>query len=367
MRLWPAAALLAFVSPAPAQADPPKLRAVYNLDFVSVDGHAVQVLDKLIVKGDADLAEGLHAHASVLNVSGDQPNQRAETLQGVDNIEVVRHRLRLFDAWLEKDLGRGHSLRVGLQDYNEEFYATDSTDLLISPTFGIGAEVGASGVNGPSIFPSTALAVRLKLQPAKDAYVQLGAFDARAGSLGDPGGIDTRFREGLLLAAEAGWTGRGHLALGAWRYSRGQPLSPPAPDPGARGRSQGVYVLVEEPLGSEKGPLTAFLRAGLSDTAALPLSAAGEAGLRISPLIPGRPDSQFIVGLAAARAGARTRATVAAGGLKPEAVETLLEISYADRIASHLTVQPDLQFVRHAGVRAGEDEAVFVMRLTADY
>jgi porin len=259
-----------------------------------------------------------------------------------------------------------------MQDYNEEFYATDTTDLLISPTFGIGAEVGASGVNGPSIFPSTALAVRLKLQPRKDAYLQFGAFDAQAGSLGDPGGIDTRFREGVLLAAEAGWTGRGHLALGAWRYSRRQRLNPPgpdpqAPDPQARGRSQGAYVLVEEPLGAEKGPLSAFLRAGVADTEALPMSAAGEAGLKLAPAFASRPQSELIVGLAAARAGGRTRAAVAASGAPPAALETLLEASYADKLAPHLTVQPDLQLISHAGARAGKDEAVFTLRLTVDY
>jgi porin len=366
MRTWLAATLLALLAQ-PARADPPRVRAVYNLDVVSVDGRGAQVLDKLIVKGDADVAAGLHAHASLLNVSGDQPNQRAGTLQGVDNIEVSRHRLRLFDAWLEQDLGAGASVRVGLQDYNEEFYATDTTDLLISPTFGIGAEVGASGVNGPSIFPSTALSARLKLQPAKDVYIQVAAFDAKAGSLGDPGGIDTGFREGLLLAGEAGWTGRGHLAVGAWRYSRRQRLNPPAGDPTARGRSQGAYVLIEEPLGAEKGPLTAFLRAGLSDTDALPLSAAGEAGLKLAPVVHGRPDSAFVVGLAAARAGARTQRAVAAAGEAPAGAETLVEASYSDRIAPHLTVQPDLQLVRHAGARAGEDEAVFILRLTADF
>ncbi len=47
-------------------------------------------------------------------------------------------------------------------------------------------------------------------------------LNARAGVIGDPGGVDTEFDHGALLAAEAGWTRRGKLALGVWRYTHDQ-------------------------------------------------------------------------------------------------------------------------------------------------
>ena len=358
---------LAAAAPGAALADPPELHATFNLDLVAVEGAAPVELDKLIVRADADLAPGLHVHASLLNSSGGEANARAGTLQGVDNIEVLRPRVRLFDAWVEKDLGRGANVRAGMQDYNEEFYATDSTDLLLSPTFGIGAEAGASGVNGPSIYPSSALAVRLKLQPSSSTYALVGVFNAKAGSLGDPDGIDTRFRQGVLAAGEVGWTGHGRIALGGWRYSRRQALIPPGPDPDATAVSQGAYLLVEEPIGAAKSPLTAFLRAGVAEARSLPISGALEAGLHLAPATPGRLHSELAVALAVARATARVRANVVTNGGRPADVETLVEITYSDRVAPHLHLQPDLQLIRNAGARRGRGEAVFTLRLTVDY
>ena len=102
----------------------------------------------------------------LLNNSSGMPNGDAGTAQGVDNIEVSRHRTRLFEAWVQQDFaGAAASVRAGLYDLNGEFYANDSAGLLIAPAFGISSELAATGANGPSVFPSTALAMRLKWSP----------------------------------------------------------------------------------------------------------------------------------------------------------------------------------------------------------
>jgi len=358
-----AAPLIAWAAPAWAD-DPAKLNLTYTLDAVSVDGGRLRVLDKLLAVGEATLRPGLKGRISALEVSGAHPNLSAGTLQGVDNIEVVRHRGRLFESWLQQDLGHHASLRAGLQDLNLEFYATDSTDLFVSPTFGIGAEMGASGVNGPAIFPSSALGARLRLEPAADLYAQAAAFDAKAGGLGDPGGVDLGFHEGLLLAAQAGWTGHGQVALGAWRYTRRQRPIPADPDPAWRFRSQGVYALVEQPLGPTDARAIAFLRAGIAQAAGLPMRAAMQAGVTVKGPLANRPDGRFAVGVGAAWPSARLRRLTRDAGARPRA-EQLVEVTYADRVAPHLSLQPDLQLLRHGGARAGRDEAVMILRLTA--
>lgn len=227
-------ALAAGAMPLAAQAAPSfAVSAFANIDITGgLSGPGprhVRELDKEQVNfdfdadGSADHAEGLTAHLSVMHVSGAQPNTDFGTLQGVNNIEVGTHRLRLYEAWIEAPFAEGRvSLLGGLYDLNSEFYATDSAGLLLGPAFGIGSELAATGSAGPSIFPSTSLAVRLNVRPTLNSYVRAAVFNARAGTLGDDGGIDTRFNEGVLAIAEAGYAGDSHFAIGVWRYSQDQ-------------------------------------------------------------------------------------------------------------------------------------------------
>ncbi len=109
------------------------------------------------------------------------PSDDAGTAQGVDNIEVSRQRARLFEAWVQQSFaGDKASVLAGLHNLNSEFYANDSAGLLIAPAFGIGSELAATGPNGPSIFPSTALAARVKWAPREDLYLQAAALNASA-------------------------------------------------------------------------------------------------------------------------------------------------------------------------------------------
>ena len=123
---------------------------VYTADVIGpVQGgvaKAGRYLDNLDITLDGDLEravgwKGATVHAYVLNNMGGRPNDVAATLQGVDNIEVSRERLRLYELWIEQSLAGGAaSVRAGLYDLNSEFYATGASDLLIAPPFGIGSE-----------------------------------------------------------------------------------------------------------------------------------------------------------------------------------------------------------------------------------
>lgn len=224
----------------------------------------------------------------------------AGTLQGVDNIEVARPRLRLFELWLEQDAGPA-SVRAGLYNLNSEFYANDSAGLLLNPSFGIGSELAATGPNGPSIFPSTALGLRVNVAFGEGRYARAAVLNARSGVLGDPGGVDWRFDDGVLTIAEAGTQGPTRVAVGAWRYSHRQQdirsvgLSG---DP-VRHRAEGAYVLGEQRVfGSAEGPEGyAFLRLGVSDGATTPFRGGWQAGVLIGRPVAGRPESQLSFGL----------------------------------------------------------------------
>ena len=378
-----AAAITAAPLSARAEDAPLDLAGAVTVDVASVvagDGdNKLRALTNLDLTADADLGtlvgwQGARAHVYVLDNRGARPNDSAGTLQGVDNIEVPKKGLRLFEAWIEQDLGGKAALLVGLFDLNSEFYANESAGLLIAPPFGIGSELAATGPNGPSIFPSSALAARLRVSLGDGpAFVRLAAVNARASTLGDHGGIDFDFDDGLLLIGETG-VGEGRLrgALGAWHYTRkrddlfetdalGNPL---------RKSSQGAYVVLEGDLLPDGGDrqLTAFLRAGLSDPHATPFTGGFQTGLLLSPALPGRENSALSLGVHHAWTSRHFRDALAADGGDPSGGETTVELTYADSVTQYLSLQPDLQWVHHPGADASASDAVVAtLRITLSF
>ena len=347
-----------------------KLSGNYTADLAgTVSGGLAKrgrVLDDLQVFGDLDLSKaigwkGATAHVELLNNSGAMPNDDAGTLQGVDNIEVTRQRARLFEAWVEQGFGDKGSVRAGLYDLNSEFYSNDSAGMLLAPAFGIGSELAATGANGPSIFPSTALAVRVRWTPNEHVYAQAAALNANAGVLGDPGGIKTSFDNGLLLIAEAGWTGRGKIAVGTWRYTDKQDdirFLAPSGDP-APATAQGAYVLLERRLTGEADvrKTTAFARLGVSDGDTTSFKGGWQAGLLVEHLFESRPDSAVSIGVNQAFLSGKYRDNAIDAGLRLQRSESAVEVTYADKIGP-VTIQPDIQYVKDPGADSGVGHAL---------
>ena len=136
------------------------LSLTYTADsFAMVSGgsdHRLRYLDNLDLIADADLDRlvgwhGARLHLYALNNLGRRPNDAAGSLQGIDNIEVPRARLKLYEAWIEQSLGERVSLLVGLFDLNSEFYANDAAGVLVSAAFRIRTQVSATGNNGPPV------------------------------------------------------------------------------------------------------------------------------------------------------------------------------------------------------------------------
>ncbi len=369
-----------------ARAEEPKavsVSMVYKLDVMGVAAGGVQrravALDNLSINADADLDALLHwhgasAHVSFLANQGGQPGTLAGSLQGINNIEVVHHRAKLYEAWLDQSLAGGAvDVRAGLYDTNSEFNVTDSAGIFLTPTFGISTEIAATGPNGPSIFPSPALALRVNFQPRTDVYIKVAAINAHAGTLGDPGGVDTSFSDGLIMWGETGWTGRGKIAVGIWGYTKRQPdvrdtLPSGEPRPS---RSHGAYLTIDEPLlrVSDKAPqVSAFVRFGVSDGDTTPYRAAGSAGLTASHLVPGRPDGVLALGFSWGTLSAKYRANSADAGAPLDTAEIAIELTYADKLGAHLTLQPDLQYIhRPSGDPTIKDALVLGLRTAVSF
>jgi len=322
----------------------PGTRALTNVDLI-IDAD----LDQLVGWTGARLK--LHG----LSNNGGRPNDFAGTLQGVNNIEVDQGRTKLYEAYIEQSLLAGRaSVLVGLADLNADFYQNDSAGLLIAPGFGIGTELAATGPNGPSIFPSTSPAVRFSLTPNPNYYLKAAIFNADAGVIGDPGGVDLSMREGALVIGEVGWTGRGKLAFGYWRYTKLQDDTRQTMADGTpvRERAQGAYLLIDQPLTSPtaSGPaVSIFGRAGVTDGTTTPYSGGFQVGMLLQKVLPRRPESQISFGMTHARLSRRYRDNAADAGASLASFEQGFEITFSDQIAPWLRFQPDLQYVRNPG------------------
>lgn len=365
------------IAPAAQAQEGVDLAAAYVMDVVAVrvQDRPAQVywLDNLDLTADLELDKligwsGATAHVDILVNMGGMPNDRAGTLQGVDNIEVASHRLRLFEAWIEQKIGARTTLRAGLYDLNSEFYSNDASGLLIAPAFGVGSEIAATGPNGPSIFPSTALAVRIDHKIGGDGFIRAALLNASARTLGDPGGVNLTFDDGALLIAEGGIAGSGgKIAVGAWGYTQRQDdvlALDAAGDPLQR-RARGAYVVAEKPFNDPEGrhAIAGFVRAGLSEGKTTPFKGGWQAGVLVSKLWAGRDDSQLSFGVNQAWLSDGYRQVLRREGMHTAAAESAVELTYSDKVGP-VTLQPDLQLVFDAGGDA-DARAVVVVGLRA--
>ncbi|AQR63546.1 porin [Brevundimonas sp. LM2] len=343
-------------------------QAAYTADVIGVVAgdapRAGRYLDDLSVGLDGDLERqfgwaGTRAHISLLANHGGEPNAVGGTLQGYDNIEVAAQGVRLYEAWVETAFAGGRaSVLAGLYDVNGEFYATGASDLLLSPPFGIGSELASTGPNGPAIFPSTSLAMRLRIGTPETTYVQVAAVNARAGTIGDVDGVDATLDDGILYLAEAGRSGPVRIAAGVWRYGETQEdirrLSLSG-DP-ARSRAQGAYLLAEGTVLtlSGGGTLAAFGRFGVSDGDTTDFEGGWQAGLRLDSVVSGRPDSALSLGMHQGLLSDKARANAIDAGTPFATAESGIELTYADTLGP-FTIQPDLQWIHHPGGERDRD------------
>lgn len=343
----------------------------------SVDDR-VHVLDNLDLLGDADLEklvgwDGATAHVHVMNNLGTSPNQTIGTLQGVDNIEVRNHRLHLFEAWVQQRIGERASVRAGLYDLNSEFYANSAAALLIAPAFGVGSELSATGVNGPSIFPSTAITVRVERRLGKTGYVRAALLNATAGCPGEPNGVDFNFHNGLLAIGEVGVERAGaKLAVGYWRYTKPQDDFTETDADGVplRQRAHGAYLVAEMRVagGDESRAVTLFARLGLSGGQTTPYKGGFQTGFLVERVLGGRPDSAISLGLNHGVTTDGYRAARRDEGLPPAQAETALELAYSDKVAPWLTLKPDLQLIfDRGGVDKSPTVVVAALRTTFSF
>ncbi|HEY2255402.1 MAG TPA: carbohydrate porin, partial [Variovorax sp.] len=115
--------------------------------------------------------------------------------------------------------------------------------------------------------------------------------------------------------------------------------------------SSGGYAVGETRIaGREDGAkrtVSAFVQLGLASAAANRFGSYVGAGLIGTGWIAGRESDQLGISAASVRNGSPYQAAQQAQGLLVSRTETVIELTYLTALASWLSVQPDLQYVRH--------------------
>lgn len=300
-------------------------------------------------------------HNSAAELAGE-----TQTLSNIDFDDGQQ----VFEAWYEQAVGdAGASLKFGLYDLNSEFDHIDAAGLFINSNFGIGVDFSQSGVNGPSVAPLSALALRGRWQPHPEWQLLGAVLDAVPGEAGGSNRhnrIELDAREGALLAAEVvhAREGGARLGAGAWHYSeRFERLLPGAP-----ARSQGVYVHAEAPLATRGAHAwTGFARVGYATPAVNPVELGAEAGVVMEgPLW--HADDQLGLAVATARNGRPWRDAQALAGAATDRAETFVELTWQTRLAPWLSLQPDLQYFINPGSDPARRNALFAgLRIKLEY
>lgn len=283
---------------------------------------------------------------------------------GVDNIEVATNTAQFYQAWIQRNwLEDRISVLAGLYATDSEFNVTDSSGLFLSPPYGVSNEIAQTGQNGPPIFPTGALAVRVKYTTADQQFYVMGAVtDGVPGDPKNPRGTHIKLGDGdgTLSIVEFGYTPQpsaaeaakpegqeeseifNKTAIGFWRYS--SPFDDVDPTATKKHRSQGMYFIAERTLYQEHDHpsqgLSSFIRFGTASEHTNHLDWTTSLGLRYRGLIAERGEDIAGVAVTVNHAGDRYRRANSG-----DASEIGWEMTYRAQIRPWLALQPTVQYI----------------------
>jgi porin len=323
----------------------PPDRKTYGLDNLDI---------KLALDGEKIAGlKGASGFLYILSNRGGKPAVRGDHSAGLDNIETPENAntTKIYQAWVQQTfLDDRLSILAGLYDLNSEFYTTESSSIFTQPTYGIGAEMADTGQNGPSIFPTTSVALRAKAEMA-GYYLQAVVLDGVPGDPDNPHGTHVQFNkgDGALDVVEGGIplsadenAHDNKLALGAWRYTaRFEDLI----DPTVKRISHGCYAMLEKVLsykpGGDEENINGFVRAGKADGDTSQFDMSWSAGLVFSGPFAGRDRDRLGIAYAQERNSDEWRAYSG----NPTVFEKSMELTYRYQAMPGVALQPTAQYL----------------------
>ncbi len=251
--------------------------------------------------GAADDRPGWSAQASLqYSKGGHITADNVGDIQGVDSIESF-NALRLYELWIAKQWRDGKvGVKFGFTDLNVDFDTQQVAAHFLNSSNGVGPEFSHSGLNGPSIYPTTTLALTGFVKPTENLTLRAGLFNGLAGSPDHPGAFALRIsaHEGALLVVQAEHASANGLRaeLGGWTYTANFDAlhqTDPSGNPIRTARMRGAYGLIEGQIVSAASgghALSGWLRVGMGDPVVARISGYAGFGLVTTGLFKEREE-----------------------------------------------------------------------------
>ena len=296
----------------------------------------------------ADWWSGGQFFVYLLGDTGGDPSEMTGDIQEISNI-AAENSFKLYEFWYEHSFVDGHvQLLLGLHDFNSRFYSLDASGLFTHASFGIGPDTSQAG---PSIFPTTAMSVNLRLT-GELQYLQLGVYDGVPGDPDKPRGTHIKFAadDGLFTVLEVGLAEAEQfkIGLGGWWHTAkfDSPVSGERED-----NNHGVYLLAEKYWGEN---LASFVQIGQADKQVNQLENYYGAGLVLSNWLK----AEDAIGLAVAQA--RNGQPFLAANPDLLRAETAWELSYLFPWLDALSLQASLYYIEHPSMDKNIEAAMAV-------
>jgi porin len=348
--------------------------------------------DRINFAVDADLEKllglkQLAFHANVFQIDGGGLSRGALynflVVSGIEALPTTR----LYEIWFEQKWGTKIALRAGQLAADTEFMTAKYTDVFTNASLGWPAIFALNMPSGGPSPPLATMGVRLRAD-VNDNLTLIGAvFDGDSAGPGpdDPQlrnrhGLNFRVNDPPLAIGEAQflWNANkgdpgldGKFKIGGWRHfgafaderfdSNGISLASPASSgtPANLARDYGVYAAFEQKLfrvgkDDDRG-IGIFARASYSPPDRNLIDRYVDGGLQFIGLSDARPRDKFGVAIAYAHVSPAARAldgdfrNLYGSAWPVRTSETLLTAVYQYEVKAGLTLQPNVQFIRHPG------------------
>lgn len=299
--------------------------------------------------------KGYKGFVNVVNKSGNTFSEHVGDVQVSSNIEAPTM-FFLYQAWIEKlYLENTISLLAGLMEVNTDFYVTDSSVLFLNSSFGIGAEISGSGVNGSSTYPYTSLGVRAKIDFPNKVYALWGVLDGVPGNPNRAKSNSVKWdsAEGLMMITEIGTTSQvkaskedsvfSKFGVGVWGYTQSFDNIDPNADEPAEG-NYGMYLLFDKTTSPR---FSYFLRSGYANREVSTVMLNTSVGFNLrAPFSFVNEEDVLGFGITdAVFSPGYIRDQSLQNGTSFETHEVATELTYRFKIWKDIALQPDYQFV----------------------
>lgn len=292
-----------------------------------------------------------------LGNGGGAPSELVGASQGISNIETTPT-WKLYQLLLEKSLFDNKlSVLFGLYDLNSEFDTRESSGIFLNPSHGIGDEFAKSGLNGPSIFPNTSVAIRVKFLSENGNYFQTALLDGVPGNPENSYGTHVILSkdDGFLITAEYGIVDvendlqKSKIAFGGWAYTSRSQVNNIYTSNSQTENNYGFYFTAESRLFSKsENPLSGasgFIRIGVANENINPVDFYLGTGFNYSGLLNSEGNDVLGLAIAFSHNSQSYRNVAAINGELIKEYEINLEATYLFQLTPWLMLQPDIQYI----------------------